>query len=255
MKEIIALQQYTDKHISLYEGEIRNIEDRLADQLIAKNIVAEHTEGSGGSKLNNFVDGIAMGSVRSITSTKESNEYKLGFASCSQGAGTKASGDQSHAEGFVTEALGDCSHAEGSGTKALGDYSHAEGAGGTTASGVNSHAEGTNTTASGPNSHAENAGTTASGVNSHAEGTNTTTSGLSSHAEGTGTIASGQYSHVQGKYNIQDNNDTYAFIIGNGSEMTRSNAFAMKWDGTFVFANGTQITPSQFASLKALLNV
>ena len=49
MKEIIALQQYTDKFISLYQGEIRNIQDSLADKLIEQGIVAEHTdEGQDG---------------------------------------------------------------------------------------------------------------------------------------------------------------------------------------------------------------
>ena len=46
--EIIALQQYTDKYVSLYEGEIRNIQDSLANRLIEKGIIAEHDEGSGG---------------------------------------------------------------------------------------------------------------------------------------------------------------------------------------------------------------
>ena len=46
MKQIIALQEYTDKFISLYEGEIRNIEDNLAQELIEKGIVAEHNEDS-----------------------------------------------------------------------------------------------------------------------------------------------------------------------------------------------------------------
>ena len=42
--EIIALQEYTDKYISLYEGQIRNIEDKLAEELIEEGIVAEHTD-------------------------------------------------------------------------------------------------------------------------------------------------------------------------------------------------------------------
>ena len=46
MKQIIALQEYTDKHVSLYEGEIRNIGNNLADELIAKGVVAEHDEAS-----------------------------------------------------------------------------------------------------------------------------------------------------------------------------------------------------------------
>lgn len=46
--EVIALQQYTDKYVSLYEGEIRNIAAPIAAKLIAKGIVAEHDETSGG---------------------------------------------------------------------------------------------------------------------------------------------------------------------------------------------------------------
>lgn len=38
--EVIALQEYTDKYISLYEGEIRNIPESLANDLIDKGIVA-----------------------------------------------------------------------------------------------------------------------------------------------------------------------------------------------------------------------
>lgn len=45
--EIIALQQYTDKYVSLYEGEIRNLEDKLANKLIAKNIVKPHGASTG----------------------------------------------------------------------------------------------------------------------------------------------------------------------------------------------------------------
>ena len=44
MKQIIAKQEYTDKYVSLYEGQIRNIANDLADILIEKGIVAEHKE-------------------------------------------------------------------------------------------------------------------------------------------------------------------------------------------------------------------
>lgn len=40
--KIIALQDYTDNIISLYEGEIRQVEDLLATQLKAKGIVGEN---------------------------------------------------------------------------------------------------------------------------------------------------------------------------------------------------------------------
>lgn len=52
MKEIIALQEYTDKFVSLYKGEIRYIEDGLANELIEKEIVAQNSsdgsQGGGG---------------------------------------------------------------------------------------------------------------------------------------------------------------------------------------------------------------
>ena len=175
-----------------------------------------------------------------------------------EGSGTTASGMASHAEGSNTTASGEASHAEGGSSTATGDCSHAEGDT-TTASGRGSHAEGGGSTASGLSSHAEG-GSTASGTASHAEGGNTTASGMYSHAQNTNTIAQGEAQTAIGKFNIAQGNASsssatdYAFIIGNGAaDIARSNALAIKWDGTFVFANGTEITPTQFASLLALL--
>lgn len=144
---------------------------------------------------------------------------------------------------------------------ASGDASHAEGSG-TTASGDASHAEGSQTTANGNASHAEGTHTTANNNNSHAEGLWTEASGKCSHAQGEQTIAQGQWQTVIGRYNVAQGSASaasptdYALIIGNGTggaQGVRSNALAIKWDGTFVFANGTEITPAQFASLLALL--
>ena len=116
---------------------------------------------------------------------------------------------------------------------------------GTTASGNGSHAEGYYTTASNLSSHAEGYHTTASGSYSHAEGYYTTASGLYSHAEGSSITASSRYQHAQGKYNIEDANDKYADIIGNGSSTSaRSSAATVSWNGiswsqTDVRAGGT----------------
>ena len=55
MKKIIALQEYSDKYISLYEGEIRNIQDGIADKLIEQGIVAEHDDSDGKSGGNSSV--------------------------------------------------------------------------------------------------------------------------------------------------------------------------------------------------------
>ena len=239
-------------------------------------------------ELEHLLDGEADGSLRSNLATPEGDGYVLGEGAVAVGSDTKASDNYSHAEGLKTIASNRAAHAEGNNTTASGGDSHAEGqyttaSGGvshaegnnTTASGDMSHAEGSNSTASGYYSHAEGNNTTASGTNSHAEGVSTTASGDDSHAEGVSTTASGDDSHAQniytiaqgegqtaiGKFNVAQGNSgssastDYAFIIGNGTGVNnRSNALAIKWDGTFVFANGTEITPAQFASLLALLN-
>lgn len=73
MKQIIALQEYTDKYVSFYEGEIRNIEQNLADRLIERGIVAEHTEGGdeggGGFSIDEFAENGLTGSVNLSTAS------------------------------------------------------------------------------------------------------------------------------------------------------------------------------------------
>ena len=152
-----------------------------------------------------------------------------------------ATGYYSHAEGIRTTASGDQSHAEGYGTEASGTSSHAEGWD-TTASGRHSHAEGAYTTASGRYSHAEGSNTTASEESSHAEGFYTTASASYSHAEGNNTTALGLNSHVQGRFNVVDTNNTYVHIVGNGeSDVARSNAHTLDWDGNAWFAGEVYI--------------
>lgn len=140
----------------------------------------------------------------------------IGESSFTEGIRNTASGHVSHAEGQLTTASGPWSHSEGSATTASGDYSHAEGS---------------SSIASGKYSHAEGNTTTASGNHSHAEGAYTTASGNFSHAEGYETIASGKHSHVSGRYNIEDTEDKYAEIIGNGTSDSRSNARTLDWEG------------------------
>lgn len=172
-----------------------------------------------------------------------------------------ASGLYAHAEGAGTTASGNSSHSEGGGSQATGDGSHAEGSR-SKATGTASHAEGWLTTASGDYSHAEGSGNIASGNNSHAEGNGSSATAPMAHASGCKTKASRKSQFVIGEYNVEDTTGEdetkrgdYVFIIGNGTaDDKRADAFAVKWDGTFVFADGTEITPAQFASLKALLN-
>lgn len=146
MIEVIALQEYSDKIISLYEGEIRNIEENLAYDLIRRKIVALHadSEGGGSSNFTNIIEGKTEGSFRTSKTVSEDQSYSLG-------------------EGAV---------ALGEGTKALN-----------------------------------------------------------------------RNQVVLGRYNIEDTNNDYALIVGNGIENSPSNAFAVKWNGSLVI-NDTQITPS-----------
>ena len=170
------------------------------------------------------------------------NDYENNIASLNahaEGSQTKASGQHSHVEGYYTTASSDYSHAEGCQTTASGLRSHAEGYY-TKASGNYSHAESDGTTASGSSSHAEGYGTTASGDYSHAEGCQTKASGLRSHAEGNSTIASSENQHVQGKFNVEDTDSKYSFIIGNGEDNSnRSNAFAIDWNG-LIYTNNNE---------------
>lgn len=167
-----------------------------------------------------------------------------GTTSHAEGNNTYGKGNNSHAEGNNTLASGQASHAEGNSTVASGNASHSEGLS-TTASGDGAHAEGSNTVASGTVSHAEGGFLTSLGSASaskatnyaaHAEGTSTTASGDSSHSEGIGTVAQGATQHVCGHWNVASDGSVYgtngdAFIIGNGEEATKSNAFRVTFAG------------------------
>lgn len=76
----------------------------------------------------------------------------------------------------------------------------------------------------------------ASGSYSHAKGRNTTASATCAYAEGLNTIAAGDFQHVQGKFNIEDTNEKYAHIVGNGDATTRKNAHTLDWNGNAWFS-------------------
>lgn len=133
----------------------------------------------------------------------------------------------------------------------------------TTASANGAVATGVSTTASGRASHAEGQLTTAEGQVAHAEGYGTTASGDYSHAEGFGTKASGDHQHVFGKYNVEDANDTYLEIAGNGTgDNARSNARTLDWNGNEALAGDLTVNKggaeemevgSELSSLKSAM--
>ena len=150
------------------------------------------------------------------------NNEASGYGSFAVGIGNEATGYGATAEGYETVASGTYSHSEGDHSQASGNYSHSEG---------------NYTESSGNYSHAEGYGTESSGLNSHTEGLDSIASGDQSHAEGEGTEAAGENQHVSGKYNIVDNADTYAEIIGNGTDdNNRSNGRMLDWSGNETIA-------------------
>lgn len=230
----------------------------------ANATIALDAGGSGGAISGYVTAGQKAGTTLGANTTAEGlDTTSSGIASHAEGSETEATANCAHAEGYSTKAQeigshsegrtttasGMASHAEGDSTTASGEYSHAEGIA-TTASGARSHAEGDSSMATGSMSHAEGAGCEAAGQFSHAEGNicKTLSDGPGSHAEGFYTIAAGMNQHVQGKYNRQSN-DNYrdAFIIGNGRDGARSNAFRVTFAGETYGLSAFNTTGADYA--------
>jgi hypothetical protein len=223
-----------------------------------------HAEGAGGVASGKYSH------AENMMTTAEGNQSHAegwstlaqGVASHAEGYKTQALGLRSHSEGSNTKAKGSYTHAEGADTEATGNYSHAEGHGSITLA-TNSHAEGykTETGKDANGAHAEGGETKAHGAYSHSEGHFSQALGEASHAEGHCTIASGKYQHVQGKYNIEDENGTYAHIVGNGyndnGNVLRRNIHTLDWNGNgwysgnvFVGENKKELATKSYADEK-----
>lgn len=226
----------------------------------------------------NIVNGSAAGSLRGIHTTPESDTYTMGTAAIALGNGTIASGSQSFAMGAGAKASGTQSFAIGAGTTASGTQSLAHG-GSSQASGNWSFAMGSSARANssytfafgggvcagetsndsyaiaiGRISQAKKSysvaignGPSANAQNSFALGTEVQSNGDYSFALGNNTIANGKSQFVIGEYNaietIEDNTQrgAYAFLVGNGEQNARSNAFTLDWDGIGWFKGGIKI--------------
>ena len=202
-----------------------------------------HAEGRSTNKISNVINNFSTSTSDDTITTRWGNTkfcLAKGRGSHVEGQDNLALGESSHAEGKYTKSTYMFSHSEGYYSQASGQSSHAEGEN-TIASGHYSHAEGYNTTASNSSSHAEGFRTTASGHHSHTEGEGTIASGTDSHAEGAKTIANGNYQHVQGKFNIEDNENKYAHIVGNGDSTARSNGHTLDWNGNAWFKGNVSI--------------
>lgn len=105
--------------------------------------------------------------------------------------------------------------------------------------------------------HAEGSYSNAIGEYSHAEGNRTLASGDCSHAEGNYTTA-GEYQHAQGHYNDTSNatdgvksgsSSGTAFVIGNGTYATPSNAARIDYNGKLWCKQAYSSTGADYAEL------
>ena len=249
-------KEYADSKASAAETAAKEYADGKADAALTaaksyadtKASAAETAAKSYADSKSNTAEENAKEYADSIKPTKVSQlENDSGYLLSANAVGKKGTGEGAEIFNDYTnnQATGQFSHAEGYGAKAEGDASHAEGMD-TVATGQGAHAEGLGTTASSGRAHAEGYSTVASGVQAHAEGSTTKASAESSHAEGTGTTASSTDQHVQGRWNIEDKNNKYAHIVGNGHQYAAdpavfSNAHTLDWNGVGWFAGGLKV--------------
>lgn len=203
-----------------------------------------HAEGCSDSKLTNintYIDeDSAYNTLQNFYNVwKQSNQrsYSIAAGEAAHVEGTDTfAGPGGHAEGRKTIAFNCGNHAEGQNSEAFGLCSHAEGSS-TTTYGEDSHAEGYNTIAGTLTSYNDPDDT--AGTAAHAEGYYTEAKGTASHAGGYYTIAN-RHQFVTGHYNKESTSVGNAsatdkvgdaFIIGNGSSSTRSNAFRVTYAG------------------------
>ena len=81
----------------------------------------------------------------------------------------------------------------------------------------------------------------ASGDYSQARGSYTKAKGYASTAEGECTVATARNQHVQGQFNIEDTEEKYAHIVGNGFDGSPSNAHTIDWQGNGWFAGTIKV--------------
>lgn len=85
--------------------------------------------------------------------------------------------------------------------------------------------------------HVQNRSNTALGIDASGSGRDTVADGERSFTMGHGTVAKAKDQLARGKYNIPDNGQNYADIVGNGKDdNNRSNAYTLDWNGNGWFA-------------------
>ena len=212
---------------------------------IINSQVSTHSTSNGGlrsSAIGAWSNAAADYSFASGRSTTAS-----GYGSTVFGRNSTSSGDYSTAMGYNTHASGVYSTAMGYQSTASGNYSKAIGYE-STASGTRSFAGGLQTVASGGGSFAFHSGTTASGTNSTALGRVTVASDYAS-------VVIGQYNSSGSSATSADSFSTSApaFVIGNGTSGSLSDAFKVMFNGDTTVSNDLTVSGDVVISSDARL--
>ena len=262
--DIATIKKDLGEQKEIYSDTTINV-GRQAGTTVGDNSTAEgaDTEASGDSSHS---EGWLTTASNDCSHAEGNQTGASGIASHSEGTATGASGDYSHAEGDTTTASGESSHAEGKSTKKAFDYINEKTSTSdiqtawasnkfSIAKGESAHVEGNDCLSLGDYSHAEGFNTIANNNCSHAEGNSTKANGFNSHAEGFSTIALNNQ-HAQGHYNnnatATENSDSgtskgTAFVIGNGTYSSKSNAFRITGEGVIYSTNSSVQTGADYA--------
>ncbi len=173
------------------------------------------------------------------------NSIAMGYLTIASGEQSTAMGAYSEASEYSSVAMGENTTASGENSTAMGEASQAIG--------ENSTAMGDATQAIGENSTAMGLTTIASGYVATAIGRSSTAIGTASAAMGVSTTASDYGSLVIGQYNsagssvttdqqsLMFNTQNTAFVIGNGTENNRSDAFMVMFNGDATLAGNLSV--------------
>ena len=212
--------------------------------------------GGGGSPLDDIIKlGTGTNSIRiPNTSTKTD---ATGTGSVAFGFNTYASGDYSFANGYNTTSNSSSGFGSNWGVVASGKGSFVTGCNSNSNSYSLIESEGNGSFATGCIEGTLSRMITANGKGSFAGGYSNSSAtvcgdissrGLASFAFGTGVSALSDYQTIFGKNNINDGNNIYSFIIGNGASLRgKSNAYTLDWSGNATFAGTVSSAGADYA--------
>lgn len=181
------------------------------------------------------------------TTDKRTKAYTLGYRKSGKRLGgmSLAVGDNVEASGRYSVAIGNEVTAEATGSFAQGYSSKASGPRSVALN--DSFAKGTNSIAAGYVSHAN-------GENSVAAGNMSTTAGRTSFAFGTFCTTSYEDQFAVGHFN-DPSNQSYLFMVGNGSGIANENAMVVDWYGnTKIAGTLTQASDKRLKEHKSFLS-